>query len=240
MQTRNNAMAQPPSHVTPHSLPFMHADVLESDAVQLPQSVLSQQPSPVQIGCPLEPSHGTVGSAWNATIADDSAVRFAAQSSKSSSAPLFITPASGRTQMPFSHDVISSRPEPGLWFVRPSANSCEKFALDASTLPPIQVVQTQSRLPPNSVARKAPRKGTSVSTPTVQSTPKVTKARSGNTKQRRQHITSTDTSFRTQKTPKQGNAEINSPVLSTPLSEGLKIVVKEEVNKRPTSLSPFA
>lgn len=240
MQTRNSAMAQPPPHIMPHSLPFMRANVLESDALQLPQSAFPQQPSPVQIDCPPKPSHGTGGSAWKATIANDSAVHFVAQSSESSSAPLVITSSSGRTQMPFSHDVVSGLPESGPLFVRPSANSSEQFALDASAFPPNQVVQTQSRLPPNSVARKIPRKGTFVSNPTVQSTPKDTKPRSGNAKQRRQYITSTDTSFRTQRTPKQSNAGLNSPRLSTPLSGGLKIVVKEEVDKSPTPLSPFA
>lgn len=41
--------------------------------------------------------------------------------------------------------------------------------------PPTKIVQRRSRLPPNSVARKAPRKGVSTPIPAIQGTPRVTK-----------------------------------------------------------------
>ncbi|KAJ4991146.1 hypothetical protein SVAN01_03274 [Stagonosporopsis vannaccii] len=229
MLNRDSVIAQPPSHIMLHSSPSTEANVFANAGTQTPLFFLSQHHPTVQVSCPSflnlsqstqQASNVARDSALHEETTRDSAAHAVVQMSNITPTLSSAAPSSGRTSTPCLHgetvgfqEMTDKHGQPK-WepvFIGQSADIWETLSVDACVPLQGQAVQTQSRLPPNSVARKAPRKGTFMSTPTVLGTPKVKKTRSENAKGSRQHIIPFDTSApatAAQRTMKKGNPEL--------------------------------
>ncbi|KAJ8118696.1 hypothetical protein OPT61_g387 [Boeremia exigua] len=82
----------------------------------------------------------------------------------------------------FSHETSNN----GQQIVAPEFDTSSFTRSTTPSLVPHQIRRTQSRLPPSTVARKAPRKATYIPTPANEGSPRVTKLKSSAAKPRRQ------------------------------------------------------